>query len=618
MTRQEMADRGWDACDIILVTGDAYVDHPSFGAPLIGRYLESLGYRVGIIAQPDPEDIETFRALGPPRLCWGVAAGNIDSMLMRNTIMRRPRRDDAYTPGGQAGKRPANASIVYASRVRQAYKGIPVILGGVEASLRRFAYYDYWTGKIKRSMLFDAKADLIAFGMAERAMGEIMRRLDAGEPLHDIPGTAEARAQVDDLTPRIDLPSYDDVAAPTAEGKQAYARMARETHLHTDPADAHALVQRYGERYLVVHPPAEMLSPAELDDLYALPFTRRPHPAYGDVPIPAYEMIKDSITTHRGCYGGCSFCAIGAHQGTRISSRSPKSVLAEITAVAKSGNFNGTISDLGGPTANMYGTRCTRGYPEHCPRRSGRSCLYPRVCKYLDTDHSAALSLLRSAREHPRVKHVFISSGIRADLAQTPGGRGYVEALVQHHVGGRLKIAPEHIVPNVLAAMHKPEPQSHREFLNRYRVCCERAGKSHQVIEYFISGHPGCTLHDMIALAQYIKRARFAPEQVQDFYPVPLTLAAAMYYTGLDPLTMEPVHVATGDGEKAMQRALLLCHKPEFHAKAREALRRADRDDLIGNGPNCLVPAEHGHAPSGRPAKTPPRPQSGKQRKRRR
>jgi uncharacterized radical SAM protein YgiQ len=588
MTRAAMDDRGWDACDVILVTGDAYVDHPSFGVALIGRFLEWLGYRVGIIAQPDPDDVEAFRVLGPPVLCWGVTAGNLDSNLMRSTIMRKPRHDDAYTPGGHAGRRPANASIVYTSRVRQAYKGVPVILGGVEASLRRFAYYDFWTDKVRRSLLVDTKADLIAFGMAERAFAEILHRLRAGEGLSGIRGTVELVHGVGEY-PHVELPAFEAVSVPTPAGKRAYAQMARDIDRHTSPDDPAALTQRHGDRWIVAHPPAVPLAPRELDALYLLPFTRAPHPAYGSARIPAFDMIKDSVTTHRGCYAGCTFCAIGAHQGTTIVSRSMDNILEELHRLTRAPHFHGTVSDLGGPTANMYRTGCKKGRAR-CP---GKSCLYPRICPNLETGHGPLLSLLRQARKVPGVKHCFVSSGIRFDLALSAGGKEYIETLARYHVSGRLKIAPEHVSPGVLSVMRKPALEQYREFVTRFQTCARTARKPHQVVEYFISGHPGCTLADMVELALYLRREHITPEQVQDFYPAPLTLAAAMYYTGLDPLTMQPVHTATGEREKTLQRALLLCHKPEFHAKAREALREAGREELIGT----LVPAEAGTPP---------------------
>ncbi len=654
MSRREMDQRGWDQCDIILVTGDAYVDHPSFGVALIGRHLESLGYRVGIIAAPNPNEVESFRVLGRPRLFWGVTAGNLDSQLARLTVMRKRRRDDPYLPDGQGDLRPPNATIVYVTKVRQAFKGVPVIIGGIEASLRRFPYYDYWTDSIKRSILFDSKADLLVYGMAERAIAETAARLSRGETLSGIAGTAEigrnkesevrsqkseseadtkvsppvlpqspsdsgfrshtqvslpspsdsgfrshtqvsipspsdsgfrSHTQVSPSSPSS-LPSFELVSAPTPEGREAFNRMTRDIFLNTASDTPQTLTQSQGDRQLIVYPPAPPLSTPELDALYALPFTKRPHPSYGKARLAAYDMIKDSITTHRGCYGSCSFCAIATHQGKTIASRSQAGLLREIRQRAADPDFHGTISDLGGPTANMYGTACRQG-GKNCRRLS---CLTPEICPNLSTDATAQLDLLRAARHLPGVKHVFITSGIRFDLALAQEAMAYVEELAQHHVCGRLKIAPEHIAANVLRLMRKPSADHRRRFVQRFREASHQAGKPQQVVEYFVSGHPGCTLNDMIELALYLKRENIQAEQVQDFYPAPLTLAAAMFYTGRDPLTGETVYVARTDNDKALQRAVMLCHDPDFHRKAREALHAAKREDLIGRSPSCLVP----------------------------
>ncbi|MFA5043944.1 MAG: YgiQ family radical SAM protein [Kiritimatiellia bacterium] len=588
MTREEMDRRGWDACDIVLITGDAYVDHPSFGAALVGRWLEHLGCRVGIIAQPDPLKIETFRELGKPRLFWGVTAGNLDSELANLTVMRKLRRDDPYSPGGRAGRRPRNASIVYTACARHAFKGVPVVLGGVEASLRRFAYYDYWTDRVRRSLLFDAKADIIVYGMAERALAELALRAREGKPWHGVRGTAEGLNTIADLGAVQELPAYETVAAPTPEGRRAFMETAKLIEAETDPQSNRVLVQPHGNRWLAAHPPAPPLTTAEMDSIYALPFTRRPHPSYGRERIPAYDMIKDSVTIHRGCYGGCAFCAIGMHQGRIVSSRSQENILGEIESMARAPDFHGTLSDLGGPTANMYGAGCRRGRAD-CRRQS---CLYPGLCPNMPTDHSAYTQLLQAARKVPGVKHVFVSSGIRYDLALADKDETWLKELIAHHIGGRLKIAPEHITAKALRAMRKPEATSYLKFLQRFRELCRDAGKPHEIVEYFISGHPGCTLADMIELAQYLRQARIQPSQVQDFYPAPLSMAAAMYYTGLDPETFQPIYVARTDREKGLQRALLLCHKPEFYRKAREALHAAGRADLIGHGKNCLAPPE--------------------------
>ncbi len=587
LTRKEMDQRGWQACDIVLVTGDAYVDHPSFGTALVGRWLEYLGYRVGVIAQPDPLNIAAFRELGRPRLFWGITAGNLDSELANLTVMRKLRRDDPYSPGGRAGRRPRNASIVYTACAHQAFKGVPVVLGGVEASLRRFAYYDYWTDRVRRSLLFDAKAELIVYGMAERALAELALRAHEGQSWHGIRGTAEELSAGVELAAAKELPAYEDVASPTPQGRDAFMAMARLIEAEADPQSGCALVQPHGARRLVAHPPAAPLTTAEMDLIYSLPFTRRPHPVYAKERIPAYDMIKDSITIHRGCYGGCAFCAIGMHQGTAISSRSPENVVREIERVTRLQDFHGTLSDLGGPTANMYGTGCRHGHA-NCRRRS---CLYPAPCSNLQTDQTAFAQLLKAARQIPGIKHVFVSSGIRYDLALAGNKDTWLRELIAHHIGGRLKIAPEHITEHVLQAMRKPAASSYRRFIRRFRELCLETSGPHDIVEYFISGHPGCTLADMIELAQYLHQARIRPEQVQDFYPAPLTMSAAMYYTALDPETNRPIYVARTDRDKVLQRALLLCHKPEFHRKAREALRAAGRADLIGRGKNCLAPS---------------------------
>lgn len=589
MTRREMDKAGWDRCDIILISGDAYIDHPSFGIALIGRLLESKGHRVGIIAQPDIRNVEAFRILGPPRLFWGISAGNVDSALARLTVMRKLRHDDAYTPNGEPGKRPQNASIVYASMARQAFKGIPVILGGVEASLRRFAYYDYWTDKVKRSVIFDAKADLLAFGMAESAIVEIAMRLDQGKHLYGIKGTAGIRKDLNGLENVVAIPSYEDVSTPDEKGKSAFVAMTKAIFQHHRADNQAVLVQKHSDRWLVANPPSEPLTTEEIDLIYALPFARRPHPSYGNARIPAFDMIRDSITTHRGCYAECSFCAITSHQGRTVTSRSSQNILQEIQRLADDPGFHGTISDIGGPTANMYGTGCKLG-PRGCPRHN---CLFPAVCSNLDTSHAHLLDLMKAARQVKGVNHVFVTSGIRFDLALAGGGEKYIRELANNHVCGLLKIAPEHISKMVLHAMRKPEQEQYRRFVEMFRREVRSAGKKYSVVEYFMSGHPGCTLNDMIDLALYLRKSGIKPEQIQDFYPAPMTIAACMFYTGVDPLTDRKVYVARTDREKAQQRAILLSHMPEFQRKAREALTEAGRSNLIGNGPDCLVPPGH-------------------------
>ncbi len=570
MSWEEMQLRGWDYCDVILISGDAYVDHPSFGAAIIGRFLEWLGYRVGIISSPDYHDVNAFKLLGKPRLCWGITAGNLDSNLMRQTIMRRPRSDDDYAPGGKSGNRPANATIVYSAMAKQAYKDVPIILGGIEASLRRFAYYDYWQDKVKRAILFDTKAEILIYGMAERALAMTMSRLSNNQPLTGIPGTSHIIANADIHDDVVILPDFNAVSVKSDIGKLAYNQMSQ--LIFTSPFDK-TFIQSHGDRSVIVYPPSSPLTEEEIDAVYNLPFTRSPHPAYSGQNIPAYTMIKDSITTHRGCYSGCAFCAIGAHQGKVISSRSQDNILKEITRLTKHSDFHGTITDLGGPTANMYRTGCRKG-KAGCTHRT---CLFPDICKNLNTNHIHAVKLLQAASKMPRVKHLFISSGIRFDLLLADESGEYLRQLAKHHISGRLKIAPEHISTKVLQVMRKPGVEVYQRFVNKYNEC---GGKS-ELVGYFISGHPGCTLNDMIDLALFLQRENIRPEQVQDYYPVPLTIAASIYYTGIDPITGEQLYVARTEKEKSYQRAILLCHKEEFSKTAKLALESVGRTDLI-------------------------------------
>jgi uncharacterized radical SAM protein YgiQ len=586
MSRAEMEARGWEQCDVILVTGDAYVDHPAFGAAMVGRFLEWLGCRVGVIAQPRPDRVEDFAALGVPKLFWGVTAGNVDSQLARLTVMRKRRRDDPYTPGGLAGRRPPNATIVYTARVRQVGHGVPVVIGGIEASLRRLAYYDYWSDRVRRSLLVDAKADVLVYGMGEPPLADLVAQAVQGAPLGGVPGTARVlKTLAGDTVVR--LPSYEAVSAPTEEGREAFSEMTRQIYRYSHPWSAVRLAQAHGDRWVVVEPPPLPLTTEEMDLIYALPFTNRPHPSYGQARIPAWEMIRDSITTHRGCYGECRFCAIAVHQGRTISSRSEGSIVAQARRMARDPSFRGTITDLGGPTANMWQTGC-REKRGGC--RGRRRCLMPEPCPRLQADFDRQRRLWQRVRSVPGVRHVFVASGIRHDLAMAYADDRWFEDLVRWHVSGRLKTAPEHVVERVLEVMGKPPHRVYRAFLKRFFAAGQRVGRSWGLTEYYLSGHPGCTQEDMIVLALHLRRRGVRPEQVQDFYPAPMTLASAMYYTGRDPLTGMPVAVARTDREKAWQRALLLCHLPEYQAKAREALRAAGREDLIGHGPEALVP----------------------------
>ncbi|WP_299023080.1 YgiQ family radical SAM protein [uncultured Tepidimonas sp.] len=685
MSRAEMEALGWDSCDVILVTGDAYVDHPSFGMAVIGRVLEAQGFRVGIIAQPDWHSAEPFKALGRPNLFWGVTAGNMDSMINRYTADRKIRSDDAYTPGGVAGKRPDRACIVYAQRCREAYKDVPIILGGIEASLRRIAHYDYWSETVRRSILLDAKADLLLYGNAERALVEVAHRLARREPIEsitDVRGTAfvrrgtpegwfeidstevdrpgrveahvnpylmvseqaqaqgqtcareaEAQAQAEAANtasaarspvapvrfmpnpalarrgglPRertvIRLPSYEQVKADPV----LYAHANRVLHLETNPGNARALVQAHGSgpsaRDVWINPPPIPLTTAEMDWVFGLPYARSPHPAYADAngrhdgptKIPAWEMIRFSVNIMRGCFGGCTFCSITEHEGRIIQSRSEASILREIEEIRdKVPGFTGVISDLGGPTANMYRLGCRSPAIEAACRKP--SCVYPDICANLHTDHGPLVQLYRRARTLPGVKKILIGSGLRYDLAvRSPE---YVRELVQHHVGGYLKIAPEHTEPGPLSKMMKPGIGTYDRFKQMFDRYSREAGKEQYLIPYFIAAHPGTTDEDMMNLALWLKRNGFRADQVQTFYPSPMATATAMYHTGLNPLKgihrderTEKVDVVRGERRRRLHKAFLRYHDPNNWPLLREALKAMGRADLIGNGKHHLVPA---------------------------
>jgi len=589
MTPQEVTARGWDAVDVVFVSGDAYVDHPSFAMAVLGRLLESEGYRVAILSQPDWHSCDPWRTFGRPRLCFAVSAGNIDSMINHYTANRKVRNDDAYSPDGQIGRRPDRATLAYCQRAREAYKGVPVIAGGVEASLRRIAHYDYWSDKVRRSIILDAKPDLVVYGMGERALVEIVRRLDAGEPvaqLRDIPGVVY-RLGASETPPTenvVTLPSYEEVA----RDKRAFAEMTRLAHREMSPESARTLVQYHDREAVVVNPPQPPLSESEMDRIYGLPFARRPHPSYGDQRIPAYEVVRDSIQIVRGCFGGCTFCSIAAHQGRIVQSRSQGSILAEIRRVADAPGFTGTVSDLGGPTANMYRMNCSR--PEVRAKCRRPSCLHPTICKLLTTDHGPLIRLMKAATKVVGVKRVLVASGIRTDLAQR--SPAYLSHLVRHHVGGHLKVAPEHTHPEVARLMRKPPIQDFDRFARKFHKISATAGKEQYLVLYFIAGHPGSDPAAMIDLAVYLKRTGYRPEQVQDFIPGPFDLATCIYHTGLDPMTGEEVYVPKGARERRLQRALLQYWKPEHYRDVREALEQAGRTDLIGDGAECLIAAK--------------------------
>jgi len=573
-TLEEARRRGWDTLDIILVSGDAYIDHPAFGVPLLGRWLEVHGFRVGIIPQPDWRSKEAFMALGRPRLFFGVSAGAMDSMVAHYTPQKKLRHDDAYTPGNRHGGRPNRASIIYTSRLKEAYKDVPVVLGGIEASLRRLAHYDFWEDKLRRSILLDAKADLLIYGMAERPLLELARRLERGESvgdIRDLRGSCYAGRHIAEGA--VPLPSWEQL---TAE-KSAFAEAHRLMEQEQNPYCGRVLVQSYADRLVVCNPPARPLHPKELDAVYALPFSREPHPRYKEQ-IPAFEQIKRSITTHRGCFGGCSFCAITMHQGKFIQSRSPASVQQEAGQLSAKGWFKGQISDLGGPTANMYGLSCNAPDSGHDCRRP--SCLHPAICRNLQCSDVPAAELLRKIRSMSGVRQVVVSSGIRHDLLERQPA--YFKELVAHHVGGLLKVAPEHLAQRVTAVMRKPDGVVFERFLVRFREESGRVGKRQGVVPYLMAGHPGSTLESMVELALALRRLRLQVEQVQEFTPTPGTAASCMYYTGVDPVSGRSVYVPRGDRERRLQKGLLLLHLPEERARVCKALQEMGRADLLG------------------------------------
>lgn len=580
--RADLQTRKWDELDVLFITGDAYIDHPAFGTPLLARLLEGEGYRVGILAQPDWKDPESFKVMGRPRLFAAISAGAMDSMVNHYTAAKKIRRDDAYTPGGSSGKRPNRAVIAYTAAVKGAFKGLPTVIGGIEASLRRLAHYDYWDDKVRRSVLVDSKADLLLYGMAETALLELTRRLAAGEEIkqiQDIRGTATLTNEIP--TDVLILPSFDAVN----EDPDAYNRMFKQASEQQNPFSAKPLVQLHGNRSLLVNPPAWPLTETELDRVYALPFTRQPHPNYSEK-IPAFEQIRNSITSHRGCFGGCAFCAITHHQGKTIQSRSEKSILQEIERLAAENDFRGTISDIGGPTANMYGLGCDSPEAEKSCQRS--SCLYPAPCKNLRTNDRRAVQLLRKAYSQKEVKHVFVSSGIRYDLLQFQ--QDYFDDLLQHHVGGLLKVAPESTSDRVTAVMHKPGAKLFTNFLEKFRKRSEQLGLRQSIVPYLISGHPGCTLNDMVDVALYLKQHQLKVEQVQDFTPTPGSLATCIYHTGRDPFTGEQLHVPRTTKEKRMQKALLLYHKTESKRDILDALHLCDRETAAAELLNKHLP----------------------------
>ena len=587
MTAEEMHARGWDEMDVVIVTGDAYIDHPSFAMAILGRVLEAGGFRVGIISQPDWRNADAWKTFGQPRLFFGISAGNMDSMINHYTANRKVRNDDAYSEGGRIGGRPDRATLSYCQRAREAYKGVPVIAGGVEASLRRLAHYDYWSDKVRRSILLDSKADLVAYGMGEASVLEIARRLQAGETvtdLRDMRGVAYAMgASEQPPEDALTLPSYEQVASD----KMDFAEATRVIHHETNPYNARRLIQWHDRQAVVCNPPPFPISEEAMDRIYDFPYTRVPHPVYKEK-IPAFEMIKDSVTIMRGCFGGCTFCSITAHQGRIIQSRSKESILSEVKRMGADPEFKGVISDIGGPTANMYQMKCTQPEVEAVCRR--QSCVHPTICKLLGTDHGPLIEIMKKSRETNGIRKVLVASGIRMDLAQR--SPEYMRELVHHHVGGLLKVAPEHTDPEVLQRMRKPDVDNYAEFVRQFEEETERAGKKQFLVPYFIASHPGSDLNAMIDLALFLKRNGYQPDQVQDFIPAPFDVATAMYYTGVDPFSKKPVYIAKHLRDRKLQRALMQFFKPENYFEVRRALEQAGRQDLIGAGCDCLIPAK--------------------------
>ena len=583
-----MLDRGWDRVDFAYVTGDAYVDHPSFGTAIISRVLESRGYRVGIISQPDWRDPGSVRVFGEPRLGFLVSAGNMDSMVNHYSVSKKHRKTDAYTPGGEMGKRPDYACVVYGNLIRQTYKKTPVILGGIEASLRRLAHYDYWSDRMKRSILLDSGADLISYGMGERSIVEIADALDAGIPVSELTyldGTVVKIKDRDRIYDAEFLPDFEELRSDRLN----YARSFYTQYCNTDAFNGRRLAEGYsGHLYVVQNPPSKPLSTEEMDDIYDLPYTRTWHPDYDEKGgVPAFSEVRFSLISNRGCFGGCSFCALTFHQGRIVQVRSHDSLIKEARKITQEKDFKGYIHDVGGPTANFRHPSCAKQMEQGVCRN--RQCLFPTPCRNLNADHSDYVSLLKKLRDIPGVKKVFIRSGIRFDYLLADRKREFLSELCRYHVSGQLKVAPEHVAAPVLALMGKPQHSVYEAFTEEFRKMNRKIGKKQYLVPYLMSSHPGCSMKEAVELAEYCRDLGYMPEQVQDFYPTPSTLSTCMYYTGVDPRTMEYVYVPKNPHEKAMQRALIQYRNPELYRLVEEALKKAGRTDLIGYGPKCLI-----------------------------
>ena len=607
VTAKEMKDRGWNQVDFVYLTGDAYVDHSSFGCAIISRLLESRGYRVGIISQPDWRKKESIQVFGEPRLGFLVTAGNMDSMVNHYTVSKKHRQKDAYSPGGKMGLRPDMATVVYSNLIRQTYKNTPIILGGIEASLRRLAHYDYWQDQVRRSILLDSGADLISYGMGEHSILEIAEALDSGLQVGEItyiPGTVYKSKTLDMVYDPIVLPSYEKIR----DNKKAYADSFAVQYKNTDPFTAKPLAEDYGTRgYVIQNPPAKPLTQQEMDDVYDLPFTGTWHPMYDSQGgIPALEEIRFSLTSNRGCFGSCSFCALTFHQGRILQTRSHDSIIKEAIHMTEDPAFKGYIHDVGGPTADFRQPSCEKQLTKGVCQN--RQCLFPEPCKNLTADHSDYVALLRKLRKIPKVKKVFIRSGVRFDYVMADKSPVFLQELVKYHISGQLRVAPEHVSDQVLRYMGKPSHQVYERFLKAYEKANAKTGQKQYAVPYFMSSHPGCTVKDAVKLAEYVRDLGFTPEQVQDFYPTPSTLSTCMYYTGIHPLTGEKVYVPKDPHEKAIQRALMQYKNPANRVLVLEGLKLAGRMDLVGSGPKCLIRPERGSTGE----KTKNRKQTGK------
>lgn len=588
LCRKDMEERGWEQVDFVYVCGDAYVDHPSFGHAVITRLLEAHGYKVGIIAQPDWKEKTSVMEYGEPRLAFLVSAGNMDSMVNHYSVSKRPRRTDAYTPGGVMGKRPDYAAVVYGNLIRQTYKKTPVILGGIEASLRRMAHYDYWSDRLKRSVLLDSGADLISYGMGERSILEIAEALEAGIDVKDltfIPGTVFRAKSLDSVYDPVILPGFEEMK----QNKLLYARSFYIQYCNTDPIKGRCLAEPYGEHlYVVQNPPSRPLGQEEMDEVYGYPYMRTYHPSYEkDGGVPAIAEVKFSLISNRGCFGGCSFCALTFHQGRILQTRSHESLLDEAVKMTEDPDFKGYIHDVGGPTANFRQPSCDKQL-EHGVCKN-RQCLYPKPCRNLKADHKDYVRLLRKLREIPKVKKVFIRSGIRFDYVMADPDDTFFRELCAYHVSGQLKVAPEHVSDAVLLRMGKPENKVYQAFVKKYKRINQELGKDQYLVPYLMSSHPGSTLKEAVELAEYLRDLGYMPEQVQDFYPTPSTISTCMYYTGVDPRDMKPVYVPKNPHEKAMQRALIQYRDPKNYDLVLEALKKAGRMDLVGYDRHCLL-----------------------------